>query len=38
MTGAGTENYWAVNARNIVGHREFPEDQEKSRMAGISKM
>jgi len=28
MIGAETENYWAVNARNIVGKREFPEDQE----------
>jgi len=38
MIGAGTENYWAVNARNIVGQREFPADKEKSGPPDISKM
>jgi hypothetical protein len=30
MIGAETENYWAVNARNIVRKHEFPADQEKT--------
>jgi hypothetical protein len=38
MIGAGTENYWAMNARNIGGKREFPEDREKFRAADVSKM
>jgi hypothetical protein len=38
MIGAGTENYWAVNARNIVEKHEFPADQEKTGIPDISKM